>query len=163
MRLIWILSSLLFSGNVFITNSSDITSEIVPFVDFLTKQGFRPAVSNYLFTQKSLKSPFHISLTALSLISQTDLCDNPMRCMDINKWKDSYLKDVSEYHSYNLIVHCSISIVILSHKLCEVLIDNHSRLTNCDFVLNIPMSNVLCLFLFEAFILQFSFFGAVSV
>ncbi|XP_070776824.1 E3 ubiquitin ligase TRAF3IP2-like [Enoplosus armatus] len=54
--------------NVFITYSSDISTEIVPFVDFLTKQGFRPAI---------------------------DLFDNPFRRMDINKWKDSYLKDPS--------------------------------------------------------------------
>ncbi|XP_042357276.1 uncharacterized protein LOC121954033 [Plectropomus leopardus] len=54
--------------NVFITYSSDISSEIIPFVDFLTKQGFRPAI---------------------------DLFDNPIRRMDINKWQDSYLKDPS--------------------------------------------------------------------
>ncbi|XP_034530209.1 adapter protein CIKS-like [Notolabrus celidotus] len=54
--------------NVFITYSLDASSEIVPFVDFLTKQGFRPAI---------------------------DIFDNPVRCMDINKWKDSYLKDPS--------------------------------------------------------------------
>ncbi|XP_034715001.1 uncharacterized protein LOC117936239 isoform X2 [Etheostoma cragini] len=54
--------------NVFITHSSDISSEIVPFVDFLTKHGFRPAI---------------------------DIFDNPMRRMDINKWKDSYLKHQS--------------------------------------------------------------------
>ncbi|XP_049917850.1 E3 ubiquitin ligase TRAF3IP2-like [Epinephelus moara] len=54
--------------NVFITYSSDISSEIVPFVDFLTKRGFRPAI---------------------------DIFDNPIRRMDINKWKDSYLKDPS--------------------------------------------------------------------
>ncbi|XP_069008654.1 uncharacterized protein [Embiotoca jacksoni] len=52
--------------NVFITYSSDVSSEMVPFVDFLTKQGFRPAI---------------------------DLFDNPIRRMDINEWKDSYLKD----------------------------------------------------------------------
>ncbi|KAE8290100.1 Adapter protein CIKS Connection to IKK and SAPK/JNK Nuclear factor NF-kappa-B activator 1 [Larimichthys crocea] len=52
--------------NIFITHSSDLSSEIVPFVDFLSKQGFRPA---------------------------TDIFDNPIRRMDINKWKDSYLKD----------------------------------------------------------------------
>ncbi|XP_032365231.1 uncharacterized protein LOC116679857 isoform X2 [Etheostoma spectabile] len=54
--------------NVFITHSSDISSEIVPFVDFLTKHGFRPAI---------------------------DIFDNPMRNMDVNKWKDSYLKHQS--------------------------------------------------------------------
>ncbi|XP_020494350.2 E3 ubiquitin ligase TRAF3IP2-like [Labrus bergylta] len=54
--------------NVFITYSSDVSSEIVPFVDFLTKQGFRPAI---------------------------DIFDSPIRRMDINKWKDSYLKDPS--------------------------------------------------------------------
>ncbi|XP_071354080.1 uncharacterized protein [Trachinotus anak] len=54
--------------NIFITYSSDVCSEMVPFVDFLTKQGFRPAI---------------------------DLFDNPIRRMDINKWKDSYLKDPS--------------------------------------------------------------------
>ncbi|XP_035807378.2 uncharacterized protein LOC111573250 isoform X1 [Amphiprion ocellaris] len=52
--------------NIFITYSSDVSSEMVPFVDFLTKQGFRPAM---------------------------DLFDSPIRRMDINHWKDSYLKD----------------------------------------------------------------------
>ncbi|XP_063353802.1 E3 ubiquitin ligase TRAF3IP2-like [Pelmatolapia mariae] len=52
--------------NVFITYSSDVSSEMVPFVDFLTKQGFRPAI---------------------------DLYDSSIRCMDVNKWTDSYLKD----------------------------------------------------------------------
>ncbi|XP_022056797.1 uncharacterized protein LOC110955924 [Acanthochromis polyacanthus] len=54
--------------NIFITYSSDVSSEMVPFVDFLTKQGFRPAM---------------------------DLFDSPIRRMDINHWKDSYLKDPS--------------------------------------------------------------------
>nr|XP_046269135.1 uncharacterized protein LOC124072048 isoform X2 [Scatophagus argus] len=54
--------------NVFITYSSDASSEIVPFVDFLTKQGFRTAI---------------------------DIFDSPVRRMDINKWKDSHLKDPS--------------------------------------------------------------------
>ncbi|XP_074548563.1 E3 ubiquitin ligase TRAF3IP2-like [Halichoeres trimaculatus] len=54
--------------NVFITYSLDTSSEMVPFVDFLTKQGFQPAI---------------------------DLFDSPIRRMDINKWKDSYLKDPS--------------------------------------------------------------------
>ncbi|XP_054469266.1 E3 ubiquitin ligase TRAF3IP2-like [Anoplopoma fimbria] len=54
--------------NVFITYSSDISSEIVLFGDILTKQGFRLAI---------------------------DIFDNPIRRMDINKWKDSYLKDPS--------------------------------------------------------------------
>ncbi|XP_036928061.1 E3 ubiquitin ligase TRAF3IP2-like isoform X4 [Acanthopagrus latus] len=54
--------------NVFITYSSDVSSEIVPFVDFLTKQGFRTAI---------------------------DIFDNPIRRMDINKWEDSHLKDPS--------------------------------------------------------------------
>ncbi|XP_035023079.1 E3 ubiquitin ligase TRAF3IP2 [Hippoglossus stenolepis] len=54
--------------NIFITYSSDVCSEMVPFVDFLTKQGFRPAI---------------------------DLFDDPIRSLDINKWKDRYLKDPS--------------------------------------------------------------------
>ncbi|KAK0136062.1 Adapter protein CIKS [Merluccius polli] len=41
---------------------------MVPFAEFLTKQGFRPAI---------------------------DIFDNPIRRMDINKWMDSYLKDPS--------------------------------------------------------------------
>ncbi|XP_031703382.1 adapter protein CIKS-like isoform X2 [Anarrhichthys ocellatus] len=56
------------SRNVFITYSSDISSEIVLFGDFLTNQGFRPAI---------------------------DIFDNPIRPMDINKWNDGYLKDPS--------------------------------------------------------------------
>ncbi|XP_061599872.1 E3 ubiquitin ligase TRAF3IP2-like isoform X2 [Cololabis saira] len=54
--------------NVFITYSSDVSSEMVTFVDFLTKQGFRPAI---------------------------DLFDNPIRRLDISKWTDTYLKDLS--------------------------------------------------------------------
>ncbi|XP_029981825.1 adapter protein CIKS-like [Sphaeramia orbicularis] len=54
--------------NVFITYSSDTSSEMIPFVEFLRKQGFRPAI---------------------------DIFDSPIRSMDINKWKDSYLKDQS--------------------------------------------------------------------
>ncbi|XP_039993607.1 uncharacterized protein LOC120795614 isoform X1 [Xiphias gladius] len=54
--------------NIFITYSLDVCSEIVPFVDFLIKQGFRPAI---------------------------DIFDNPIRHMDINKWKDSYMRDPS--------------------------------------------------------------------
>ncbi|XP_026161895.1 uncharacterized protein LOC113129894 [Mastacembelus armatus] len=54
------------SRKVFITYSSDLSSEIGPFVNFLTKQGFQPA---------------------------TDVFDNTS--MDINTWKDSYLKDPS--------------------------------------------------------------------
>lgn len=54
--------------NVFITYSSDISSEIFPFIEFLTKQGFRPAI---------------------------DIFDDPIRRMDINQWKDAYLKDPS--------------------------------------------------------------------
>ncbi|KAJ8341944.1 hypothetical protein SKAU_G00342350 [Synaphobranchus kaupii] len=54
--------------NVFVTYSVDTASEIVPFVEFLTKQGFRPAI---------------------------DIFDNPIRRMDITKWMDSYLKDKS--------------------------------------------------------------------
>ncbi|XP_056282996.1 E3 ubiquitin ligase TRAF3IP2-like [Pseudoliparis swirei] len=56
------------SRNVFITYSTDISSEMVPFSDFLTKKGFRPAI---------------------------DIFDNPIRRLDINKWKDGYLKDPS--------------------------------------------------------------------
>ncbi|XP_029316350.1 uncharacterized protein LOC115027271 [Cottoperca gobio] len=54
--------------NVFITYSSDVSSEMVPFVDFLTKQGFQPTI---------------------------DIFNNPFRHTDTNKWKDSYLKDPS--------------------------------------------------------------------
>ncbi|XP_036398904.1 adapter protein CIKS [Megalops cyprinoides] len=54
--------------NVFVTYSVDSASEIVPFVEFLTNQGFRPAI---------------------------DIFDNQVRSMDINNWMDSYLKDKS--------------------------------------------------------------------
>lgn len=77
--------------NIFITYSSDISSEIVPFVDFLTKQGFRPAI---------------------------DIFDNPIRRLDINKWKDRYLKDPS-----------TLIIVAISQKYKEdiegYVVDNH--------------------------------------
>ncbi|CAL8273699.1 unnamed protein product [Merluccius merluccius] len=54
--------------NIFITYSGDTAAQMVPFAEFLTKQGFRPAI---------------------------DIFDNPIRRMDINKWMDSYLKDPS--------------------------------------------------------------------
>ncbi|CAG5866595.1 unnamed protein product [Menidia menidia] len=53
--------------NVFITYSLDTSSEVAEFADFLTKHGFQPA---------------------------TDF-DNPNGCVDINKRRDSYLKDPS--------------------------------------------------------------------
>ncbi|KAK9534352.1 hypothetical protein VZT92_009398 [Zoarces viviparus] len=56
------------SRNVFITYSSDISAEIALFGDFLTKQGFRPAI---------------------------DIFNNPIRHIDINKWNDGSLKDPS--------------------------------------------------------------------
>ncbi|XP_046871520.1 E3 ubiquitin ligase TRAF3IP2 isoform X2 [Hypomesus transpacificus] len=54
--------------NIFVTYSEDASSEMVPFVEYLTNQGFR---------------------------SEIDIFDNPIRRMDINKWMDSYLKDQS--------------------------------------------------------------------
>lgn len=54
--------------NIFVTYSEDAAAAMVPFVEFLTKQGFRPAI---------------------------DIFDNSIRCMDINKWMDGYLKDSS--------------------------------------------------------------------
>ncbi|XP_023694847.2 E3 ubiquitin ligase TRAF3IP2 [Paramormyrops kingsleyae] len=54
--------------NVFVTYSVDTAPEMVPFVEFLTKHGFCPAI---------------------------DIFDNPVRRMDINMWMDSYLKDKS--------------------------------------------------------------------
>ncbi|XP_030211871.1 uncharacterized protein LOC115543599 [Gadus morhua] len=54
--------------NIFITFSVDSATQMVPFAEFLTNQGFRPAI---------------------------DIFDNPIRRMDINKWMDSYLKDPS--------------------------------------------------------------------
>ncbi|XP_062325562.1 E3 ubiquitin ligase TRAF3IP2-like isoform X2 [Osmerus eperlanus] len=54
--------------NIFVTYSEDASAEMVPFVEYLTKQGFRSAI---------------------------DIFDNPIRRMDINKWMDIYLKDQS--------------------------------------------------------------------
>ncbi|KAK2826419.1 hypothetical protein Q5P01_020633 [Channa striata] len=54
--------------NIFITCSSDVALEMISFMDFLTKHGFHPAI---------------------------DMFDNSVRCMDINKWKDSYLNNPS--------------------------------------------------------------------
>ncbi|KAG7511329.1 hypothetical protein JOB18_047078 [Solea senegalensis] len=53
--------------NVFITYSSDVCSEILPFVDFLTERGFRPAI---------------------------DIFGDSIGRMDI-KWKDNHLTDPS--------------------------------------------------------------------
>ncbi|XP_028808981.1 adapter protein CIKS isoform X2 [Denticeps clupeoides] len=54
--------------NLFITYSVDTAEDMRPFVNFLTAQGFRPAI---------------------------DIFDDPIRRMDINKWMDSFLKDKS--------------------------------------------------------------------
>ncbi|XP_067099846.1 E3 ubiquitin ligase TRAF3IP2-like [Osmerus mordax] len=54
--------------NIFVTYSEDASAEMVPFVEYLTRQGFRSAI---------------------------DIFDNPIRRMDINKWMDIYLKDQS--------------------------------------------------------------------
>lgn len=105
---------LLFSGNVFVTYSSDISSEMLPFADFLTKHGFRPAVSYFLLTQKTNEKKqnkpwiklFKVHLQPPTLISQIDIFDNPVRCMDINKWKDRHLKDVSESAVISSVVWC---------------------------------------------------------
>lgn len=53
---------------LFITYSSDTAEEIIPFVKFLTDQGFRPSI---------------------------DIFDNPLRRMGITKWMDSFLDDKS--------------------------------------------------------------------
>lgn len=94
-------------GNVFITYSLDTSSEMVPFVDFLTKQGFRPAVSNFILSRKRQRNALKTNnflLTSVNVICQIDILDSPVRRMDINKWKDTYLKDVGGDHDENLIL-----------------------------------------------------------
>ncbi|KAK7904205.1 hypothetical protein WMY93_016812 [Mugilogobius chulae] len=54
--------------SVFITYSSDASSEILPFAEFLNKQGFRPTI---------------------------DIVDIPVNCSDVNSWRDGFLKDSS--------------------------------------------------------------------
>ncbi|XP_028293362.1 adapter protein CIKS-like isoform X2 [Gouania willdenowi] len=54
--------------NLFLTYSSDLSSEIPPFVDFLTKQGFRVDI---------------------------DLFENPVSSKDAHNWNHSYLRDPS--------------------------------------------------------------------
>ncbi|KAL7388837.1 hypothetical protein ABVT39_021478 [Epinephelus coioides] len=54
--------------NVFITYSVDTAEQIIPFVKFLTDQGFDPAI---------------------------DIFDNPVRRMGITKWMDRFLNDKS--------------------------------------------------------------------
>ncbi|XP_028995922.1 E3 ubiquitin ligase TRAF3IP2-like [Betta splendens] len=56
------------SRNIFVTYSSDASSEIVAFTHFLRSHGFRPAV---------------------------DMYDTTLRPLDVNKWKDTYLNDPS--------------------------------------------------------------------
>lgn len=54
--------------NIFVTYSMDTASEMAPFAEFLSKRGFHPAI---------------------------DIFDNPIQCMDITKWMDSFLKNPS--------------------------------------------------------------------
>ncbi|XP_055017807.1 E3 ubiquitin ligase TRAF3IP2-like [Boleophthalmus pectinirostris] len=54
--------------NIFITYSSDASSDVLPFAEFLTKHGFRPTI---------------------------DVVDVPVNCTDINSWRDRFLKDPS--------------------------------------------------------------------
>ncbi|XP_047429053.1 E3 ubiquitin ligase TRAF3IP2 [Mugil cephalus] len=54
--------------NVFVTYSVDTAKEIIPFIKFLTDQGFKPSI---------------------------DIFDNPIRRMGIAKWMDSFLNDKS--------------------------------------------------------------------
>ncbi|CAN9507618.1 unnamed protein product [Ophioblennius macclurei] len=56
------------SRHVFITYSVDMAKYMIPFVKFLTDQGFKPAI---------------------------DMFDDPIRRMGINKWMDSFLNDKS--------------------------------------------------------------------
>ncbi|XP_059355107.1 E3 ubiquitin ligase TRAF3IP2 isoform X2 [Carassius carassius] len=54
--------------NIFITYSVDTAAELMPFVNFLINQGFRPAI---------------------------DIFEDRVRQMDVNKWMDSFLKNKS--------------------------------------------------------------------
>lgn len=56
------------SRHVFITYSVDTAEYMLPFVKFLTNQGFKPSI---------------------------DMFDDPIRRMSINKWTDSFLNDKS--------------------------------------------------------------------
>nr|XP_057946236.1 uncharacterized protein LOC131140112 isoform X2 [Doryrhamphus excisus] len=66
---------LLLPGNIFITYSSDSSTEMMALVDVLSKHGFRPAVGTVDQTFKDVDQTF------------TDV--------DHTKWEDSFLKDPS--------------------------------------------------------------------
>lgn len=59
------LFGFLLAGNLFITYSMDTVNEIIPFVKFLTDQGFEPSVSPISLASDSLSVTLHTNTHTL--------------------------------------------------------------------------------------------------
>lgn len=118
------LFGFLLAGNLFITYSMDTVNEIIPFVKFLTDQGFEPAVSPISLVSDSLSVTLHTNTHTLPVPWQIDIFDNPIRRMDTTKWMDRFLKDVSLSREW---------IMVQSAVLCKKKKERKMKQVRCHF------------------------------
>lgn len=101
------------------TYSVDTAPEMVPFVEFLTKHGFCPAVRHKTLCgngdtiwMSATSFVWCSSVTFVCVVLQIDIFDNPVRRMDINMWMDGYLKDVCPSCCFTLVYRVSNHFVV---------------------------------------------------